>query len=664
MVRKEFHLHGDNIVECERVFALIRAGHQPSYECTGPAGSPTNPRFSLQSSDECLDFVFFPGFGRWEQNILEYISSWPGALREAADSIITVLQDDLEKPLAAVEYCSALAAGNNAWQRCGRAYSFAKAGIPYFYLTDIGGYELDGERKQRARRYPNVAVPLSYVALSLRSNVVALPVFECNPSADMGFRAHFGPALNEGTLERLLFAILHEKQTKRLEEKLEEKAIRFIELLQIRPDRQNETTDDLKTRRVYYVLKQGKPFSDFLKSGNATSWRKSITIPLTKTASKFLELGSKYGKGVTRSSLPISFIPASDRRAFAEDVSRLYDDLPKPLKSWLKLQDDLAICWIAGFKPRGDDSRPDRGLVPLCRMLFGDAIHVLSFVYGPGKVDMWRLLKNDPTGLIQKNGLWEALLKLSDAVLMDATTNKGVTERGYTKEHWKKSYALSQPQIKCISEQPVEYGENDVDSALHNILCHLMAEYTFEGMCNPPGGDWSGISILNPKRSVEHRWLTLPRVSGPMTKRPDHVFQFFLIGESPFIFSVESKEVARAVENNIGPHLEKYLINLFKKAPNVQRDFPSGQWKAHEGNKITIGMPMATGVAFLSEDVGEIAATLQKAKADVALGLAFAEKGMICMLRGRAATRSGMIILNIIEKVLATRKSPYHFVSA
>jgi len=661
MVRKEFHLHGDNIVECERVFSLIRATHEPNYKCFGLAGSPTTPRFILQSEDKHLEFVFFPGFGRWEQDILEHITSCPDALREAADSIITIIQDGYEKPLAAVEYCSALAAGNNAWQRCGRAYSFAKVGIPYFYLTDIGGYELDSDRRQKARRYPNAAIPLSYVALSLRSKTVALPVYECNPSADKDFRKHFAPALNSGTLERLLFAILHEMPTQKLEEMLEEKAIHFAELLQMRSERQNEAANNLKLRNAYSVLKKGKSFSDFLNSGNATAWRKSITIPITKTASKFLQLGSQFGKGITRSSLPICFITANDRITFSKAVLDLYNDIPELLERWLNRQEDLAICWIAGFKPRGDDSRPDRGLVPLCRMLFGESIDILSFVYGPGKPEMWRHFENDPAGLMQKNGLWEAILKLSNAVLIDSTTNKEISARGYTREHWKQNRYFRKPQIKSVAEQPVGYGENDVDSALHNVICHLMSDCSFEGMCNPPGGDWSGISLLNAKRSVEHRWLTLPRVSGPKTKRPDHVFQFFLEGERPLIFAVESKETARTVEAEIGLHLEKYLTGLFDTPPNVQKGISSGQWKPHDDGTIEIDMPITTGVAFLSNNNEEIEVTLQKAKTDVALGLTFDKQGITCTFRGRAATKLGSLILSTIRKVLEARQSPYRY---
>jgi glycosyltransferase involved in cell wall biosynthesis len=84
-----------------------------------------------------LRFQFFPGYGqaRWNQDVLGYVKRTGGRLREAADAIITKITDGTEKPLAAIEFCGAIPAGNQAWQRNGRAFSFARAGIPYFFIA-------------------------------------------------------------------------------------------------------------------------------------------------------------------------------------------------------------------------------------------------------------------------------------------------------------------------------------------------------------------------------------------------------------------------------------------------------------------------------------------------------------------------------------------------
>jgi len=660
MENRLFHVHGDNIVECERVFSLIGHAHGDRYSITGPVGGPATPRFSLQCEKEKLEFVFFPGFGRWEEDILKYVTGVSGTLREAADAIVTRVHGTKEVPLAAIEYCSALAAGNNAWQRCGRAYSFAKAGIPYFYLTDIGGYELDGERALKARRYPNVAVPFSYVALSLRSEVVALPVYECNPSADAEFRQHFAPALSDSLLERILFALLHEQPIDDMVKRLEDKTIRFVQLLQMRPDLQRASNDAFDAATAYAELCRGSSLAQVLTKTSAP-WRKSITIPITPTATKFLELGSQYGRGITRASLPLTFIPQRHRAKWAENVSQLYKDLRPDLSTWINRCDDLVIAWIAGFKPRGDDSRPDRGLVPLARMLFGEEIDLLSFVYGPGKPEMWRVLHNDPQRLMQRNGLWEAVLTLSSAVIVDSPTNAKLTQRGYIRSHWSADSAPGTPSVSVVSEKPVSYGENDVDSVLHNVMRHLMSAVCFEGMCNPPGGDWSGVSILNNDRSTEYRWLTLPRVSGANTKRPDHVFQLFPVRAHTLLLTVESKEAPESVELGIGPRLERYLKNLFSTSPNVSRSHPGGEWGPYRGGKVTAPATIATGIAFLGDETRRITDALCRSKADLALGLHFAAGGKSCDISAMAATETGRAIVRIMAESLKSEARAYRF---
>ena len=49
---------------------------------------------------------------------------------------------------------------------------------------------------------------------------------------------------------------------------------------------------------------------------------------------------------------------------------------------------------------------------------------------------------------------------------------------------------------ETLEPSPLKIGENDVDTILHTIFTQLKSSEIkiFEGMCNPPGGDWSGIS--------------------------------------------------------------------------------------------------------------------------------------------------------------------------
>src|SRR6185503_13175339 len=88
--------------------------------------------------------------------------------------------------------------------------------------------------------------------------------------------------------------------------------------------------------------------------------------------------------------LPLSFVPRSERAKFAEGMREIYRDLDPAVAAWVATSKvDLAIAWVAGFKPRGDDARPDRGLPPLARMLVGDSTHLMTLVYGPAPQSYW-----------------------------------------------------------------------------------------------------------------------------------------------------------------------------------------------------------------------------------------------------------------------------------
>ena len=97
-------------------------------------------------------------------NIFDTLKANGSFLDETPDAIITKIENDSETILFAVEFCSALQAGNQAWQRSGRAFSTGRAGCPYLYIVDFVKYELDSRtRARKALRFPNPAVPYSYI---------------------------------------------------------------------------------------------------------------------------------------------------------------------------------------------------------------------------------------------------------------------------------------------------------------------------------------------------------------------------------------------------------------------------------------------------------------------------------------------------------------------
>lgn len=204
----DLHIHGDNIVECERTLEIIKAAFKHQVlSIRVPSGSPVCPEFLLSlrgTRTQSVHLTFYPGFGRWNEDILRVVHERGGILREAADCIITRVNAQSEEPVIAIEYCGALPAGNQAWQRSGRAYSFGLAGIPYVYVAELGGYELDEKRERKAPRMPNPAVPFSYLCYSVERNTPVLPVFVTSPGADEASRQAHGDEFADDELTGLV----------------------------------------------------------------------------------------------------------------------------------------------------------------------------------------------------------------------------------------------------------------------------------------------------------------------------------------------------------------------------------------------------------------------------------------------------------------------------
>ena len=169
---RTFRIHGDNIVECERIAHLIREELNPEIFTTSlisPSTIKIQMSFTYQEVEQTWCLELLPGFNksgrhRWQGNIFEILKANGSFLDETPDALITTVENENETILFAVEFCSALQAGNQAWQRSGRAFSTGRAGCPYLYIVDFVKYELDSRtRARKALRFPNPAVPYSYI---------------------------------------------------------------------------------------------------------------------------------------------------------------------------------------------------------------------------------------------------------------------------------------------------------------------------------------------------------------------------------------------------------------------------------------------------------------------------------------------------------------------
>lgn len=648
-----FHIHGDNIVECERTIMFIRqALVSLTIDFKGPLGSPVCPSYELtcQGILTPILFTLYPGFCRWNYDILELVRRRGGTLREAADVIITGVTGGNETPLIAIEYCGALPAGNQAWQRSGRAYSFGKAQIPYLYVAELGGYELGENRMRKAARMPNPAVPFSYVSFSMINKTSTLPVFVTAPGADDASRAAYAEVFAETELLTLLRSIILGQADNEAIDALRLKALSFVET-KAGSSRARETLTPDQWEKAYLALESGQSLVDYLVANARLCWKKTAYIDgITANARQLMDATATIAIGMTSSKLPICIIPRDKRIIFADIVDRLYKGrISADFSVWLRQNRHLSICWVMGFKPRGDDARPDRGLPPLTRMLIGEEEDLLTVVYGPAPNTTWDHLHNKPTRLLA-NGLWEAIFEVSDAMLVDSSTDD-ICCHGYLRSHWHQQPAQPDLGMVFVQPTPLRIGENDVDTVLHLLLAHHADSSIFEGMCNPPGGDWSGVSLQSADRATEFRWLTLPRVSNVGAKRPDHVFQLFNPSRLPIILSVESKEMATSVETNIGPRLTNYIQELIRTPASVERSSYNSLWSHStielDANKFL----MASAVAFKSDSADRIISVIERSNADLLMSFSFTHGGQRCAVELIPTTHLGMEISNFITAI-------------
>lgn len=167
------------------------------------ASAPYMPQYEIRCDSELLFTVeLLPGHGRWNVDLQEVLRSYGSTLREAVDAIVTRVSPDgqQEEIIIALEFCNALLAGNQAWQRNGRALACAVVGMPYLYFAEIGGIELDRNRHIKASRVPNPIVPFSYLTASKHFDVVCLPVYLPSQSSSEEIRQRYADVfgLEEG----------------------------------------------------------------------------------------------------------------------------------------------------------------------------------------------------------------------------------------------------------------------------------------------------------------------------------------------------------------------------------------------------------------------------------------------------------------------------------
>lgn len=327
------------------------------------------------------------------------------------------------------------------------------------------------------------------------------------------------------------------------------------------------------------------------------------------------------------------------------------------LKEWIKrtyngldvsfdLNKDLAIVWITGFKPRGDDSRPDRGLSPLCRMILGKNANIMAVVSGPGSEYTWNKLLTSPASLCKSNGLFEAIFTCCNYLFVDSATcgQYIFMETGATLQ--KNSTSI---EFEYTQNPTVKYFEHDTDCAIHQIFSAHEELGIFECFCNPPGGDWSGISFFDAEK--EYKWTSLPRVS-KHSKRPDHIFQIDRNGELIFV-TIESKGYGKDLEDNIGNRLKDYINDLFNNEPTAYKANNQADWKFFNGTLGKVKYSMVSVGAFLYKNEHELTSQLVRGKLDAIFAFEF---GTITTLHVYAEG-VGRILIEYLQEIALKQSS-------
>jgi hypothetical protein len=390
---------------------------------------------------------------------------------------------------------------------------------------------------------------------------------------------------------------------------LANKTINLVRLLAESRSRDDSITSE-DWRRLYEASdSQNGNIGLEISNKYVKKWSKKTSLStLTKTFKKVSEYAKQRSFGVTSTNLPISIFKESARESFSGVLRYIYPHASQEFLNFVaKSNGPLAVAWIAGFKPRGDDARPDRGLSPLLRMSVGSNCDVIAIVYGPAPKAAVDLLKVNQDELGKRNGLWESIIKTTDGIIVDC--NQDNIESATLVLTKRKNQAQSQA-IHTYTEtlEIQNFGEQDVDTSLHIIFTKLFPVRTFEGLCNPPGGDWSGISLKANLNSEEYRWLTLPRVTATNQKRPDHIFQTF--DEKKYIVIVESKDTIRQIEENIGPRLIRYVKELTNSVPDIERSSSAEKW-VHSRKKFDTEqyefVSIAAGILSNSTTLQEVA---------------------------------------------------------
>jgi hypothetical protein len=274
-------------------------------------------------------------------------------------------------------------------------------------------------------------------------------------------------------------------------------------------------------------------------------------------------------------------------------------------------------------------------------MVLGNDTDILTVVYGPAKQSTWQAFVNSPAQIAKDNGLWQSIMNIADYILVDSAT---CTKKLFYKTNSKRKENPA-PIVFPYQKPNIVFSEHDIDSAIHQIFSRKERLGLYESLCNPPGGDWSGISYFESETN-EYRWTSLPRVSAVGGKRPDHIIQ--LMGESKNIFlSIESKQKGKDLEDNIGVNLKTYINDLFQNLPTAYKT-ATQDWRLFDKDKLSIkDYSIASIGAFIYTNDKDLQAQLQRGRLDIVFAFELGKDTVLHIL----SNTSGDFIKDLLKQL-------------
>ena len=585
-----YRIHGDNVVECERIAKIIIDTLKPRKilsRLISPSVILIDISAVFMGNVVDIQLELFPGFNKntrkhWEDNIFNTLKEAGSYLDETPDAIISVIEQEKERILLGIEFCSALQAGNQAWQRSARAFSTGRAGCPYIYIVDFVKYELDNTtRKRKNLRFPNAAVPYSYINYSKTTENFVAQLYtkseEFDKTKDVSLLDFNENDFGNSELGMYIVKLMLGIDTEDEEKRILNKNMNVVQFLANHFDDSTNFSAD-EWQEVYNL--KTNDIVDYSVYKKRFEFHKTIAEKSHHGSSKeFVKLVEELSVGLASKDLPFGIIPSGKRVEFSQKLAKLYPNTDSNIITAIaQNKKHLLIAIFKGFKPKGDDNRPDRGLLPFASMLSSSDVDVFTYIYGPIIEANLKLLETNPLELANRNGLWKTILSLSNFLALDVpviSMKRYDIGRIYDINNVKNLF-LTDSAVNHINSKPVfsnvpkNFGEDDVDTGIHYLFAHVLSAHCYEGMCNPPGGDWSGFSVIY--NEYENRWLSLPRVSDIVSgKRPDHIIEIFGIFEKPLLLSIESKEKSSDLEQNVGTKLVTYIEKLMNYVPSVKR---------------------------------------------------------------------------------------------